>query len=361
MPPKLGQQREVPGFWKERLVGRRDVPTWEGDQDDDAELTERPLNVVDKPELWTEGNYLSVGTGSSSAHEKILVCLLLFMGINCGIESYFQAMNVPLQSYDVHRRLREELWTAEKVAENMAKHHAQLQKQRLKAEELKKQAENNAVSAAAVVSKASSDQSPRATGAESSAKETSTSSSPSFGAPAVKSSPTVKAKGFASDDKDASESNSSQQPPPPAVPVDRRFAPEKIVRPPWYRRIYNYTPPPTGWTSDEAYGHRTYIVPHPIHAAKENLMRSWSLVLTPTWKVTKALGASFTSGTQRRYWAEMWNFSRSGGHARLVEHVKSGWNKKMLEETERLEKEKKERSESSSSSSANGGSSASSS
>ena len=73
MPPKLGQQREVPGYWKERVVGSRDVPTWEGDQDDDAEVMERPINVVDKPDMWTEGNYLSVGTGSSSAHERILV------------------------------------------------------------------------------------------------------------------------------------------------------------------------------------------------------------------------------------------------------------------------------------------------
>lgn len=74
MPPKLGQQREVPAFWKERIVGRRDVPSWEGvEADEDADPMERPLNVVDKPDDWTEGNYLSVGTGSSSAHEKILV------------------------------------------------------------------------------------------------------------------------------------------------------------------------------------------------------------------------------------------------------------------------------------------------
>lgn len=281
-------------------------------------------------------------------------------------------MNVPLQSYDMHRRFREELWTAEKVAENMAKHHAQLHKQRLKAEEQKKQSEKVqtvAVSAAtAVVSKATSEQSQHAVNPGSSVKEqaSASTSSATFSTSAVKGPSEVKAKGFTSEEKDSSQATTSQQPtlpPSPPPPIDRRFAPDKVVRPPWYRRLYNYTPPPTGWTSDETYGHRTYIIPHPIHAAKENLMRSWALVLTPTWKVTKALGTSFTSGSQRKFWGEMWKFSREGGHAGLVAQVRAGWQKKVLEETERIEKEKKERGESSpsSSSGANGGSSASSS
>jgi hypothetical protein len=362
MPPKLGQQREVPGYWKERVIGSRDVPTWEGDQDDDAELTERPINVVEKPDVWAEGNYLSVGTGSSSAHERILVrfflCFLIY-GTDLN-----QAMNVPLQAYDVHRRFREELWTAEKVAENMAKHHAQLHKQRLKAEEQKKQSDKvqtAAVSAVATVaSKTTSEKSQQAVNTESSAKEQSSTSTSSatFSAPAAKGSSEVKAKGFTSEENDSSQATTPQHPPPHPPPIDHRFAPEKVARAPWYRRLYNYTPPPTGWTSDETYGHRTYIIPHPIHAAKENLMRSWAVVLTPTWKVTKALVTSFTSGSQRRFWGEMWNFSREGGQVGLVVQIRTGWQKKVLEERERIDKEKKERGESSpSSSGANGGSS----
>jgi hypothetical protein len=278
-------------------------------------------------------------------------------------------MNVPLQSYDMHRRFREELWTAEKVAENMAKHHAQLHKQRLKAEEQKRQSEKvqtAAISAVtAVVSKATSEQSQQAVNPGSSAKEQASTptSSATFSTSAVKGPSEVKAKGFTSEEKDSSQATTSQKPtlpPPPPAPIDRRFASDKVVRPPWYRRLYNYTPPPTGWTSDETYGHRTYIIPHPIHTAKENLMRSWALVLIPTWKVTKALGTSFTSGSQRRFWGEMWKFSRDGGHAGLVAQIRTGWQKKVLEETERMEKEKKERGEGSSSG-ANGGSSASSS
>jgi hypothetical protein len=71
MPPKFGQEREVSGYWKERVVGSIDHPTWEGDQDDDAEEAQRPLNYVEKRDEWKEGNYVSYGTGSASAFEKI--------------------------------------------------------------------------------------------------------------------------------------------------------------------------------------------------------------------------------------------------------------------------------------------------
>lgn len=74
LPPKFGQEREVPGYWKERLIGSIDQPAWEGvDQDDDAEETSRPINYVEKREEWKEGNYLSYGKGSASAFEKIQV------------------------------------------------------------------------------------------------------------------------------------------------------------------------------------------------------------------------------------------------------------------------------------------------
>lgn len=83
MPPKYGQEREVPGYWKERVIGSMDHPTWEGDQDEDGEEARRPLNCVDKREEWKEGNYLSYGTGSASAFEKIQVIPLL-SSFGCG-------------------------------------------------------------------------------------------------------------------------------------------------------------------------------------------------------------------------------------------------------------------------------------
>lgn len=301
--------------------------------DEDADPMERPLNVVEKLDEWTEGNYLSVGRGSSSAHEKIL------------------AMNVPLHAYDVHRRFREELWTAEKVAENMAK-HAQLQKQRMKMEEMNKQSEKQVEKApatlrsAAAGSELNSAKSSVSASADASPKEqTSVSSLPS-----TSSTSTVKTKALPPHDKDSNSSSQSSSPPPPApaatpAPIDRRFAPEKIARLPWYRKLYNYTPPPTGWTADEDYGHRSYIIPHPIRAAKDNLMRSWATVLTPTWKVTKALVTSFTSGSQIRVWNEAWKYSWEGGQMKLVNQARESWKKRMLEEEERQEKEKAERGE----------------
>lgn len=358
MPPKLGQQREVPGFWKERIVGQRDVPTWEGfEADEDIDPMERPLNVVDKPDEWTEGNYISVGRGSSSAHEKILVGTI-FMPIRMTL-TFMQAMNVPLHSYDLHRRFREELWTAEKVAENMAKHHAQLQKQRLKPEESQNQKVERipkAVLSSATSSQSSTAKSSVSASVDASPKEQANVSS----LPSTSSTSTVKAKAL-THDKDAS---TSSQPSPPSPspapippPVDRRFAPEKIARLPWYRKLTNYTPPPTGWTSDEEYGHRSYIIPHPIRAAKDNLMRSWATVLTPTWKLTKALGASFTSGSQTRVWGEVWKYSREGGQVGLITQARATWRKKVLDESERIEKEKQERSGRSPPSSSGGSSS----
>ena len=268
-------------------------------------------------------------------------------------------MNVPLHAYDVHRRFREELWTAEKVAENMAKHHAQLQKQRLKAEELKRQSEKQAERAQtailSAVSQSSPDKSQLSASVEASTKEQANVSS----LPSTSSTSTVKTKALPSHEKESPASTSSSQPPTPApapAPVDRRFAPEKIPRLPWYRKLYNYTPPPTGWTSDEEYGHRSYIIPHPLQAAKDNLMRSWATVLTPTWKVTKALGTSFTSGGQTRLWGEVWKYSWEGGQLGLITQARASWQKKVLEETERIEKEKKERGERSPPSSSNGSS-----
>lgn len=86
----------MPGYWKERVVGSMDHPTWEGDQDDDADEATRPLNFIDKRDEWKEGNYVSYGTGSASAFEKIQVCrnlgifslsqmLILFVGHACAI------------------------------------------------------------------------------------------------------------------------------------------------------------------------------------------------------------------------------------------------------------------------------------
>jgi hypothetical protein len=84
MPPKYGQEKELPSYWKERTVRPEERLTWEGDQDEDGSETTRPINYMDKPDYWTAGNYVSYGTGSTSAIEKVLVCPLsqsLYLGL----------------------------------------------------------------------------------------------------------------------------------------------------------------------------------------------------------------------------------------------------------------------------------------
>jgi hypothetical protein len=84
MPPKYGQEKELPSYWKERTVRPEERLTWEGDQDEDGSETTRPINYMDKPDYWTAGNYVSYGTGSTSAIEKVLVRPLsqsLYLGL----------------------------------------------------------------------------------------------------------------------------------------------------------------------------------------------------------------------------------------------------------------------------------------
>jgi hypothetical protein len=245
-------------------------------------------------------------------------------------------MNVPLHRYDAHRRFREDLWRTERLAQQLATQHAaKLQKQQ-------------AVQQATVEESSSRvpNRAPRSTVKASVPTQEGTqaqSSSPPAKPAALPSSipSSVKGKGRASPSQQAEDTKSrpdSQN--QVAPPQDRRFAPEKVERPPWYLRLLRYRPSPTGWTADEEYGHRTYIIPRPLHAAMDNLKRSWALVLMPTWKFSKMLAESFTSGRQKEFWLSVWTFTNEGGQSKLVETARAALRQKIAEEEERLDKEK---------------------
>ncbi|KAG8788980.1 hypothetical protein FRC16_001280 [Serendipita sp. 398] len=354
LPPKFGQEKEVAGYWKERLIGSRgredeDV-TWTGvDMDDEDEEPVRPLiGLVEKRENWKEGNYVSYGTGSASALEKI------------------QGMHVPLQSYDAHRKAREDLWSAERVAQNMAKHQAKLLKQQMKMEERARGTQAISEGASASTSSTSSTSTstgrvaplaravPTATSssdlestAQSSSSSSSSSSSTHVAGPSGLSSSsgsrtttTTTTKGVPVEPTEETPKRPSQQTPALPPPTDKRFAPDKIPYVPWYRRWTNYRPSPTGWTADEDHGHRSYIIPQPLEAVKNNLMRSWSAVFTPTWKLIKALRVSYASGAQKQIWRDAWRFTAEGEQKQLLERANQLFREHVQRERDRLEEER---------------------
>lgn len=245
-------------------------------------------------------------------------------------------MNVPLHSYEAHRRIREDLWSADRVAANMAKQHAKIVKRHLRAEEQRRRAEA-ALTAGLNVAASTSAQAPRSTNTALASEQASTSTSTSISS----ATPSAVSRTQTIPPETKEPPVQHPQPPPPQV-VDRRFVPDNMPELPWYRKIWNYQSPPTGWTADERYAHRSYIIPHPLHAAMENLQRSWMLVLNPTWKLFKATRESFSNGTQRRFWYEMWAYTRDNKQYKLVMDANRTLRQKIAEEQERqrLEEER---------------------
>ncbi|KAG8807159.1 hypothetical protein FRC17_004616 [Serendipita sp. 399] len=365
LPPKFGQEKEVPGYWKERLVVPREKEediSWTGvDMEDEDEEPVRPLlNVLEKRENWKEGNYVSYGTGSASALEKI------------------QGMHVPLHSYDAHRKAREDLWSAERVAQNLAKHQAKLLNQQMKMEERARGAQGlsegtlpsstntgstgrvaplarAAPTAAATTAAGPSELESMTQGASQSATHAGpsglsastsrTGTTMPTTSTATTSSTTATSTTTSTEKPTESTEDVSKRPSQaPARPkLDNRFAPEKIPYVPWYRRLTNYRPAPTGLTADEEHAHRSYIVPHPIEAVKNNLLRSWSAVFVPTWRLVKALKVSFTSGAQTQIWRDAWSFTAEGEQTKLLTRANQLFKEHIARERKRLEQEKASR------------------
>jgi hypothetical protein len=59
------------------------------------------------------------------------------------------------------------------------------------------------------------------------------------------------------------------------------------------------------------------------------------LVLSPTWKLTKSIAESFSSGAQRRFWLEMWAYSRENKQIKLLSEAGTLFKQKVAEEEEK--------------------------
>ncbi|CAG7854934.1 SubName: Full=Uncharacterized protein {ECO:0000313/EMBL:CCA70344.1} [Serendipita indica DSM 11827] len=333
LPPKFGQSKEVPGYWKERVIGPNDSSGGWTSIDEEGDEAEQAFNVIDKRDVWREGNYISYGTGSASALEKI------------------QGMHVPLRSYDAHRRFREDIWSTERVAERLAKEHAKRLKRELKGKQMAEQIETRAIHEKQTSSgllpqsqynqRATTSLSTAASQPDSSSSTASASSSSPPESSNDSASPPVKAQTTTlGGTKPTPKAQASK--PPTQPPNDNRFGPDAFAPPaPWYQRMWNYRPGTTAWTADEQYAHRSYIIPHPLEAMKNNLVRSWTLVLTPTWKLLKGMKESVNSGLPKTVLLEMWKLTADDGQRKLIKRSKEAFDKKVAEEEERqrLERE----------------------
>ena len=129
--------------------------------------------------------------------------------------------------------------------------------------------------------------------------------------------------------------------PPTQPPNDNRFGPDSLAPPPpWYQRMWNHRPGTTAWTADEQQAHRSYIIPHPLQAMKNNLVRSWTIVLTPTWKLLKGMRDSAASGLPKAVLLEVWKMTADGGQRKLLMKSKEIFDKKVAEEEERQRQER---------------------
>lgn len=255
-------------------------------------------------------------------------------------------MNQPVGSYDFYRRFREEMWSMQRVATDIAKQRAKILKKARKDQERAAQA--NFQSTSSTISTLNSSTTSKQAQEPSNDQGIVTSPIPSGSVTSSQGLKTHQTKVMEEQKAVVRQQKGKERaeepiPTGPPQPPDRRWSPPVIPRRPWYRQIFNYQPPPTGWTLDEDYGHRGYILPHPLRMAKENLIRSWSRVLTPTWKFTKALKESFTSSNQSRFWADMWKYTMAGGQADLLRTTHAIFRKK-VEEIEKKQREEQENS-----------------
>lgn len=254
-------------------------------------------------------------------------------------------MNQTIGNYDPYRRFREEMWSMQRVATDMARQRAKILKKARREQERAAQANSQSSSTTITTlnTSASSNQSQDSSNDQGVATSLpSGSMGSSSGLKSHQAKVMEEQKAVVRQQKGKEKADEQIPPGSPQLPPDRRWSPAVIPRRPWYRQLFDYQPPPTGWTVDEDYGHRSYILPHPLMAAKENLIRSWSRVLTPTWKLTKALKESFTSSSQSRFWADMWKYTMAGGQADLVRTSHAMFRKK-VEEMEKKQREEAEK------------------
>lgn len=330
LPPKIGEDENAPTLWKERTLG--DMENISGPKSDPEfdDHTFRVTGPSTPKEHWNAGNYVWYGRGSVTAHEKIEVRgSYLFLEGNLILK---QSMNVPLQAYEAHRRKIEHKWSLEQLDAYIKKQEAKELKRARRQAELDRPSGASPAVPATTSASSSASLPTISTSTHSEQASASSGESTTTAAPATVPAPTATSA--------ASPSTS-----PPAPPTSMSKLQDQLEKAtdsrsiPWYRRMFDRTPSPTHPTLDDRTGHRLFLLPHPLRFAKTKLERSWSIMLTPTFKFVTLLSQSFTSGDQARFRRKLIDHVRSGDNARVWTEVRTIWDATVQKEQERLEAE----------------------